>query len=103
MTEFTGSSLQALPQHPAYADVSNPTTAIRKLFDSATAVESQKKLGFGNPTKGVQKVYELSTLPNPPLRLVLGKDINQYVRQYIAQLTKEVDEYAAWSDDLGYD
>ncbi|KAI1793786.1 NAD(P)-binding protein [Ganoderma leucocontextum] len=98
VTEFSTSSLQVLPQHPAYADDANAAAAFRKLFGGAT-VESQKKHGFGDPKKGVQKVYELSTLPNPPLRLLLGKDINQYVRQYIAQLTKEVDEYAAWSDN----
>ncbi len=103
MTEFGGSSLQVLPQHPAYADPAKAAPAFRHLnvFDGAT-VESQKKLGFGNPAKGVQKVYELSTLPNPPLRLLLGKDSNQYARDYIAQLTKEMDEYSAWSHNLQY-
>ncbi|KAI1785598.1 hypothetical protein LXA43DRAFT_899459 [Ganoderma leucocontextum] len=65
VTEFSTSSLQVLPQHPAYADYANAAAAFRKLFGGAT-VESQKKHGFGDPKKGVQKVYELSTLPNPP-------------------------------------
>ena len=83
------------------ADGKSAAGVFRNVFEGAT-VESQKKNGFGDPVKGIQKVYELSKLPNPPLRLLLGKDINKYVRQYIAQLTKEADEYAAWSDNLGY-
>ncbi|KAM5545438.1 hypothetical protein V8D89_000476 [Ganoderma adspersum] len=102
VTEFSTGSIQMLPPHPAYTDSASAAVAFRKVFGDAT-VESQKKLGFGDPAKGVQKVYELSTLQNPPLRLLLGNDINQYTREYIAQLTKEVDEYAAWSDNLGYD
>ena len=102
MTEFSRGSIQMLPQHPAYIDDASATGVFRKVFGGAT-VEAQKKLGFGDPAKGVQKVYELSKLENPPLRLLLGKDINRYTREYIAQLTKEVDEYAAWSDNLGYD
>ncbi|PIL34518.1 hypothetical protein GSI_03296 [Ganoderma sinense ZZ0214-1] len=102
VTEFSTRSLQMLPQHPAYADDANAAAAFRKVFGAPT-VESRKKLGFGDPVKGIEKVYELSKLENPPLRLLLGKDINHYFKEHIAQLTKEVDEYAAWSDNLGYE
>nr|VWO98273.1 Zn(2)-C6 fungal-type domain-containing protein [Ganoderma boninense] len=101
VTEFATGSFQMIPQHSAYADNTNAAAVFRRMFSGST-VESQKKLGFGDPAKGIQKVYELSKLENPPLRLLLGKDINQYVKEYIAQLTKEVDEYEAWSDNLGY-
>ena len=66
-------------------------------------VEVQKKMGFSDTTKAIQKIYELSELSNPPLRLLLGKDINKFVRQYIAQLTQETDAYEAWSDNLGFE
>ena len=102
MTEFGTGSFQVIPQHPAYADDANAAATFRKVFGAAT-VESQKKLGFGDPVKGIQKVYELSKLENPPLRLLLGKDINHYFKEHIAQLTKEADEYAGWSDNLGFE
>ena len=101
VTEF-GGSVQILPQHPAYADGANAAAAFRKMFEGGNVVESQKKMGFGDPRKGIQKVYELSKLENPPHRLLLGKDVNGYVRQYVAHLTKETDEYASWSDNLAY-
>ena len=68
-----------------------------------STVENQKKHGFGDPKKAVQKMWELSNLENPPLRLLLGKDINKGARDYIAQLTKETDEYESWSDHLAYE
>ncbi|KAI1789112.1 NAD(P)-binding protein [Ganoderma leucocontextum] len=104
-SEFQG-LIQVFPQHPAYADCGNAAAAMRDRLSkhvAAGSVEDQKKLGFSDSAKGVQKIYELSELPNPPFRVLLGKDINKRVRQYIVQLTQEVDEYAAWSDDLGCD
>ena len=100
VTEF-GGSVQQIPPHPAYTETA--AAAFRKMFEGAgSIVEAQKKLGFGDPKKGIQKVYELSKLANPPHRLLLGKDANGYVQQYIAHITKEADEYAAWSDDVAW-
>nr|VWO94958.1 N/A [Ganoderma boninense] len=99
-TEF-GSSVQQIPPHPAYGETA--AAGFRKMFDGVGNIaEAQKKLGFGDPKKGIQKVYELSKLPNPPHRLLLGKDVNGYVQQYIAHLTKETTEYATWSDNVGW-
>ena len=100
MTEFRG-SLQVLPQHPAYAfEGDNAAASIRQRLPGGA--EGQKRLGFQDTEKGVQKIYELSELPNPPLRLLLGKDVNHFVRQYIAQLTQEADAYETWSDNLTF-
>ena len=100
MTEF-GGSVQQIPLHPAYTGTA--AEGFRKMFEGAgSIVEAQKKLGFGDPRKGVQKVYELSKLEDPPHRLLLGKDANGYVQQYIAHITKEANEYAAWSDDVAW-
>ncbi|TBU27432.1 NAD(P)-binding protein [Dichomitus squalens] len=101
-----GKSLQMMPQHPAYADESNATTMARKMLNQmlsmGTDKEAAKKLGLGDPAKGVEKIYELSRLPNPPLRLLLGKDANHMVREWLAQVTKEIDEYESWSDDVAF-
>ncbi|PIL34382.1 hypothetical protein GSI_03157 [Ganoderma sinense ZZ0214-1] len=106
VTDFSG-SVQLSPPHPAYKGGANAATAMRegmlKLVDAGTRVEEQKKLGFSDASKAVKKIYELSELTSPPLRLLLGKDVNRGVRQYIAQLTKEADAYESWSDNLEYD
>ena len=107
VSAFKG-SVQILPQHPAYTfDGANASAATRERMLARKSeggdVEVQKKMGFSDTTKAIQKIYELSELSNPPLRLLLGKDINKFVRQYIAQLTQETDAYEAWSDNLGFE
>nr|VWP01366.1 Trihydroxynaphthalene reductase (EC (T3HN reductase) [Ganoderma boninense] len=95
--------LEMLPQHPAYAsDATTPATLMRKHFSDGVDKEAMKAR-WSDPAKGVQKIYELSQLPDPPLRLLLGKDANQYVAEYLAKVTKEVELYASWSDDLRYE
>ena len=105
LTDFKG-SVQLFPPHPAYKDGANAAAAMRGgmlRFLDAGSVEEQKKLGFSDASKAVQKIYQLSELESPPLRLLLGKDINKGVREYIAQLTREVDAYESWSDNLEHD
>ncbi|KAM5540092.1 hypothetical protein V8D89_006232 [Ganoderma adspersum] len=105
LTEFKG-SVQLFPPHPAYKGGANAATAMREgmlRFLDAGSVEEQKRLGFSDASKAVQKIYQLSELASPPLRLLLGKDINKGVREYIAQLTKEADVYESWSDNLEHD
>ena len=101
MTDF-GGSVQQIPAHPAYAK-DTAAAAFRQMFAGGGSVaEVQKQLGFGDPKKGVQKVYELSKLANPPHRLLIGKDANKEVQEYIAELTKETNAYTAWSDDVAW-
>ncbi|PIL34517.1 hypothetical protein GSI_03295 [Ganoderma sinense ZZ0214-1] len=101
VTDFA-SYLKPYPQPAAYAEGSPAVALVRNILVRSTA-ENQKKHGFGDPVKGVQKMWELSKLENPPLRLLLGKNINTHAKQYLAQLTKEVDEYESWSDHLGFE
>ncbi|KAI1793783.1 NAD(P)-binding protein [Ganoderma leucocontextum] len=93
---------QILPQHPAYTDPTNPAAVIRQYFREGKNIEIMQAR-WSDPVKGVQKIYELSELLNPPIRLLLGKDAHQYVEGYLAQLTREVKEYASWSDNLQND
>ncbi|KAM5545437.1 hypothetical protein V8D89_000897 [Ganoderma adspersum] len=103
VTDFA-SSLKPYPQPAAYADPEgSPTVALVRQMLVGSTPENQKKFGFGDPVKAVQKMWELSKLENPPLRLLLGKDMNKGTREYIAQLTKETDEYESWSDHLRYE
>ena len=54
----------------------------------------------GDVVKAVQKIYELSCLPHPPLRLVLGKDSLAGARRQLQLVTGDIDTYETWSDDL---
>lgn len=69
---------------------------MRKAFADPDASQG----GYSDPAKGVHKIYELSQLSNPPLRLPLGPDGVKFVRDHIAELSAEVDKYASWSDNL---
>ena len=96
-----GKSLQMIPHHPEYVSETSPTVMARKMLGNV-AEAMGKKTGLGDPLKGAQKIYDLSKLPNPPFRLLLGKDSNFMIKEWLAQTTKEVDEYASWSDDVAF-
>ena len=96
------SSFQIIPQHPAYAEGSAAALS-RKLWHESVDKEARKNQGWGDPAKAVQRIYELSKLPSPPVRFVLGKDAIQITREYITELTEEVNKYATWSENLAYE
>lgn len=54
----------------------------------------------GDVAKGVKKVYEVSRLSKPPMRLVLGKDAVGGVRKQIQSVMEDLESYEAWSEDL---
>ncbi|TBU46042.1 NAD(P)-binding protein [Dichomitus squalens] len=102
VTDITTSG-QLIPQHPAYADDSNAVALVRKMFIENASMEAMNRLGCGDPAKGVQKIYKLSKLPDPPLRVLLGRDSNYMVKEWHTQLGRETEEYAHWSDSLGFE
>ena len=80
--------------HPAYTKETLATTIVRNVLLSPN-------LKLPNDLdKGIAKIYELSKLQNPPVRLQLGKDSIQAVRTQIASVAGELDHYESWSDDL---
>ncbi len=48
----------------------------------------------------MQKLFALTLLPNPPLHIPLGQDSLKWVREYIEELTRDVEGYAHWSEGL---
>ena len=58
---------------------------------------------MGDPRKGTQKVYDLSKLENPPLRLVLGRDSIESVRGQLEHIKGDIGKYESWSDDVRED
>lgn len=96
------SAIQFALQHPAYADPGSITNTIRKAFEAGPS-DVARMSRLSDTAKGVQKIYELTRLANPPLHMPLGKDSVGFIREYAAGLTKTVEEYASWSDDLAYE
>jgi hypothetical protein len=50
--------------------------------------------------KGIPKMFELTRLPAPPLRLILGPDAVVGVRKQLKLVADDLAAYEAWSDDL---
>ncbi|GJE91734.1 SDR family oxidoreductase [Phanerochaete sordida] len=85
----------AEPQHPAYAAT---TTGVRSFVDAVFAPDSKARIG--DPRKAAQKIYEASTLAEPPFRLFLGDAAVAEGRRKIASLSKDLEAYAAWSEEV---
>ena len=83
-----------LPPPASYTGATVPAAMIRK------ALSSLGDLKLGDPSKGVKKIYELSSLADPPLRLALGKDAIDYIRSQQKVVTADLEKYESWSDDL---
>ena len=81
---------------PAPSDYSKPTlpTVIsrKSFFDSG--------LNGSDMDIAVSQIYKLAELEAPPLRLALGQDSIANIRAQLSLMTKEVDEFASWSDKL---
>ena len=95
LTEFANNA-QAIPQPPAYADPSLPTSVMRQVYAHPESLPFE----LGDPAKGVEKIFELSRLSNPPLQCPLGRDAIKFLSDATAEQTNIVEKYASWSDGL---
>ena len=82
--------------HPAYTSPSLPSNAIRAFFQGDSQIGA-------DPAKAVQRIYELSLLSSPPLRLVLGKDAIAVAQAEIKSIEQDVAKYQSWSEGLEFD
>ena len=88
-------NLVRTPPHPAYTKPNGIMSAVRQwVEDGVTAVSS-------DPAKGVEAIYKIAQIPDPPLFFPLGKDAIQRAREHAAKLLADADRFASWSDDLG--
>lgn len=88
-----------LPPPASYTGPTVPAAMIRKALSSL----ADPGLKLGDPSKGVKKIYELSNLSDPPLRLALGKDAIDGIRNQQQGVTADLEKYESWSDDLKMD
>lgn len=80
--------------HQAYSNPNLPTVGFRE------SIESGKFIGTGDPEKLVNVVYQLGQLPDPPLRVPLGKDSVGAFKGKLESLKKDLDRVESWSDDI---
>ncbi|CAL1712882.1 unnamed protein product [Somion occarium] len=83
--------------HPAYTKPSLLSNVNR------AALPDEKLMKQADTSKGVQKIYDLSLLPNPPLRLPLGKDAVAMVRGEAKSILEDAAKYESWSEGLDFD
>ncbi|KAI0076327.1 NAD(P)-binding protein [Panus rudis PR-1116 ss-1] len=55
---------------------------------------------WGNPVKAAEKIYQITQVADPPLRLPLGKDLYQLIPPEINQIQDDLAKYESWTNDL---
>lgn len=87
-----------IPPHAAYTKPTNPAANIRTYQAAYDAPDSKHKIG--DAKKAVRKIYEISELSSPPLRILFGNDAIELVKAQLESLKKDVDGSKVWSEDL---
>lgn len=86
-----------VPVHRAYTKPDSAAAKQRALEEVAYDDPTNK---IGDMDKAVEKIWDLSTLTKPPLRLPLGKDSVAEIRAQLQNITVDLDAYEGWSEDL---
>jgi len=86
------SNTPVMSPHPAYVHSKSPVNALREYI--------KEGLPAADARKGVEVIYKVAQLQDPPLHFPLGKDCVAAVRRKIAALQANTDKYEAWSDGL---
>ena len=56
----------------------------------------------GDPRKVAEAVLMVTTLDEPPLRLLLGRDVLKAVRDKLAAMSASIDEWEAVTKDVNF-
>lgn len=75
-----------------YADVAARKDLIKQFADHLP----------GDPRKVAEAVLMLAKLDDPPLRLLLGRDVLKAMRDKIAALSASIDEWEAVTKDVNF-
>ena len=86
-----------LPPPAAYTGATVAAAQIRKSLEGL----GQMKLGAS--VKAVKKIYAVTDLANPTMRLVLGKDAITYVKAQQESVAADIGKFESWSEDLQMD
>jgi len=86
-TDWAGRSMQRSPRQIADYDA---------LFDPIRQAREEKSgKQLGDPIKAAQVMLQLIASDNPPAHLLLGSDALKLVREKLAQLSAEIDQWEA--------
>jgi NAD(P)-dependent dehydrogenase (short-subunit alcohol dehydrogenase family) len=86
-TDWAGRSMQRSPRQIADYDA---------LFDPIRQAREEKSgKQLGDPVKAAQAMLQLIASDNPPAHLLLGSDALKLVREKLAQLNAEIDQWEA--------
>ena len=98
-------AMAQFPPPPAYNNPELPSAVARKALVASISGGTTGSIYDvkGDINKAAAALYRLSEVPNPPLRLVLGKDAVEMARSKVGQFSQEVEEYASWSEGLEKD
>jgi NAD(P)-dependent dehydrogenase (short-subunit alcohol dehydrogenase family) len=83
-TDFAGISTRITEGNPAYAETVGKTAAMQRAYDGRQP---------GDPDKAAKAIIDVSKAPEPPLRIVLGRDA--YARAERTDKNR-LDELRAW-------
>lgn len=102
IVDFRTEAFKTAPRFPIPEIYLAPTSGFIK--ETAQFAELAKPdFKTGDAYKASQKLYELSTVENPPLRLVLGQDAIGSARGHLEGVLNEITAYESWSADLRED
>jgi NAD(P)-dependent dehydrogenase (short-subunit alcohol dehydrogenase family) len=91
---FRSGSAYESAELPAYAEVVGPTRAYVREGDGDQA---------GDPAKAAAAILTVLDSEEPPLRLVLGADAIEGIREHLAGLNAELDEWERLGADTAID
>ena len=92
---MAGKSIR-LPPAAGYEDPNTPAAVGRRIIADALSPATKQ----GNLNKVIEKVYDLSLLEKPPLRLIIGEDSLSVVRSHLKNMSQELEEHAMWSEGV---
>lgn len=93
-TELT-SKAKSAPIPPAYSELELPKKIreyIKNMFDE------RRLMRLGDVDKAAAAIYEVSTLEHPPLRVFLGADGVQRIKEHYKKVVADMDASQKWAE-----
>lgn len=97
-TNFVKNHTYKVYSHPAY---SNPQLIGNITRSMLTKVDPT--MIKGDPDKLAKRLYELATVPEPPVRVLLGMEGPAMLKPKLEKDAAEREKYAAWAEGLNFD
>lgn len=97
-TNFVKNRTYTVYSHPAYTNPQLLGNITRSMLENV-----DPKIIKGDPDKLAKRLYELATLADPPLRVMLGAEGPVMLKPKLEKDAAEREKYAAWAQGLSFD